>query len=520
MSASASRDTDSPSFAERVVSHTAAAMIQKHGGSVDTAAFAMKAADQLSVADTAADAEPTINTLDQQGQLTIDGAPGAQKLTYATGVGAPPEIVTDTYPHYDPHPPDATSQDTDSNAVVFTQFDHIGDSRAEQLQDAGYQTYHDLQQATPQKIAQDIPGIPTALAEQLVKNAVKYVDSGDLSFRRALAPYTGESFGPVGMGHAQGEEAVVMDLNDVHTEVGKPLHLVAPDTPMDECHVHSFPVLEDVGHPHVQSPEGMIAPIPTDLEEYDCTNIERLGRLLAENMAVGLLGPSGVAKNYTLDWLHRKTHRVINAIDMTGDTETEDLVSQKIIGEDGTFKTEDKPLKLSMLNGWTFVLNEYNLGDQRIHNVVQTLIQDGYIVDPNTQEIIIPHPEFRLVVTMNPPTPEFRGTDDLNKAHRDRFKWVRFERLGLDDEVDLLDSKYNARFAFVDREDIRNAAKAARISRQGETYPTITTRKLQHVIEDIGNDAPVAGAIRGALRSTAGQMDNPADAWEAISDTF
>lgn len=520
MSASASQSTDSPSFAERTVSHTGAAMIQKHGGSVDKAAFAMKASDRLQV-ESSADVETIINSLEQQDALTFDGQAGNQKLTTATGVGNPPEVVTDHYPDYTPHAHTTDNEDeTESQGADFTVFDHIGESRAEQLHDAGYDTYTQLSQADPAALSTEVPGIPHSLAEDMVKNAINYVDASDFSFRRALAPYTGESFGPVGMGHAQGEEAVVMDLNDVRTDVGRPLYIVDDSRPVDECHVHSLPILEDVGHPHVQSAEGMIDPIPTDLEEYDCTNIERLGRLLAENMAVGLIGPSGVAKNYTVDWLHRKTNRVVNAMDMTGDTESEDLISQKVIGDDGTFETEDKPLKLSMLHGWTFVINEYNLGDQRIHNVVQTLIQDGHLVDPNTQEVIIPHPEFRLIVTMNPPTPEFRGTDELNKAHRDRFHWVRFERLGLDDEVDLLDSKYNARFAFVDREDIRKAAQAARISRQGETYPTITTRKLEHVIEDIGNGAPVAGAIRGALRATAGQMDNPADAWEAISDTF
>lgn len=494
-------------------------MIQKHGGSVDKAAFHMMAADRLEVQGQA-DAESVIDELTDQGHLTFEGSPGQAKLISATGLGNVPEIVTDHYTDYDPTdqaPPETT--DTQSGAD-FTVFDFVGDARNEQLHDAGYDTFTDIAHSDPATLATDVPGIPQSLAEDMIKKAVNHIDSGSFSFRRALAPYTGESFGPVGMGHAQGEAAIIKDLNAVHAEVGRPKIIVNDSLPAEECHVHSFPVLEDVDHPHVQSADGMIDPIPTQLDEYNCNNIERLGRLLAENMAVGLVGPSGVAKNYTVDWLHRKTNRVMVAMDMTGDTETEDLISQKVIGDDGTFETEDKPLKLSILNGWTCVLNEYNMSDQRVQNVVQTLIQDGHLVDQNTQELIVPHPEFRLVVTMNPPTPEFRGTDELNKAHRDRFHWIEFERLPLDDEVDLLDSKYNSELSFVDREDIRKAAKAARISRQGESYPTITTRKLEHIIEDIGSGAPVAGAIRGALRATAGQMDDVEDAWEAISDTF
>lgn len=114
---------------------------------------------------------------------------------------------------------------------------------------------------------------------------------------------------------------------------------------------------------------------------------------------------------------------------------------------------------------------------------------------------------------MNPPTVEYRDTEELNAALRGRFRTVRVPYISdVGREVDTLEQQVNSPRTVVDREVLQEVVEFAHRSRQNEGWPTLSTRNLTIVCEHSKHDIPPQGALRNVLRSVAGRRDNAGDA--------
>jgi nitric oxide reductase NorQ protein len=178
----------------------------------------------------------------------------------------------------------------------------------------------------------------------------------------------------------------------------------------------------------------------------------------------------------------------------------------------------DGVLTKAMKHGYTLVINEGNVVPPGVMMALQEILNENVLTIKESGETITPHPAARIVLTMNPPTREYRGSEPLNAATRDRFQTVFFEYLDIQDEIDLLDQKANASRQRVDRTDIRRLVTAAGATRENETWPTLSTRTLEHAIDWIDEGASVRGALKHVVQAVAEPHQNPPDTYELIED--
>ena len=99
-----------------------------------------------------------------------------------------------------------------------------------------------------------------------------------------------------------------------------------------------------------------------------------------------------------------------------------DLIGDWVPADDGGFEFKPGILYMAVKHGWVFVADEVNAAGPEatmpLHGITES---DGRLSVPPTSEVLTPHPEFKFVATMNPPS--YPGTKPLNDAFRTRF-WV------------------------------------------------------------------------------------------------
>jgi MoxR-like ATPase len=85
-----------------------------------------------------------------------------------------------------------------------------------------------------------------------------------------------------------------------------------------------------------------------------------------------------------------------------------------------------------MRNGGVFVVDEINMAPADINSMFHSVTDDErrLVLTQKDGEVIIAHPNFWLVATMNP---DYEGTKPLNLALKDRFRVIY---LGYSDKVE------------------------------------------------------------------------------------
>ena len=92
-----------------------------------------------------------------------------------------------------------------------------------------------------------------------------------------------------------------------------------------------------------------------------------------------------------------------------------------------------------MVQGYWLILDELNLAKSEILEALNRLLDDNrelYI--PEINQLVKPHPDFRIFATQNPIS--YGGRKELSEAFRSRFIHFYFEELEKDDLVEIVDS--------------------------------------------------------------------------------
>lgn len=140
---------------------------------------------------------------------------------------------------------------------------------------------------------------------------------------------------------------------------------------------------------------------------------------------IQFIGPTGSGKSSLIEQICARLDVPLISLTAHGRMEVPDLIST-MVAANGTTLTVDGPLTMAMRNGYVFVLNEVDLLDPSTTTGLNDILERGFLVVPNTNELVRAAPGFAFVVTSNTAGGGDEmgvhvGTQVQNLAFRDRF---------------------------------------------------------------------------------------------------
>ena len=348
--------------------------------------------------------------------------------------------------------------------------------------------------------------------------------------------------------------AVIKQVEEKTDRVGEPLAVADPSGDIsddeavyisdtghnaDEPVKTGLTVLEDVGYDQVPKlatdPDAGHSALPVDENgEAIAPSIplerdlkmpldELIAKKLARNVPVRVVGPRGSGKNYLMKYICYKTNRGYRSIDVDRSTMPQDLFGPISPNEDGKLEPKNASVKQGLLNGDVTVLNEFPVMTAGAAISLHQLLNENKIVIKSHGQEIEPHPEARIVITMNPPTREYRDSEPMNSATRGRFRsfWQGYPDT-VEAEVDALYGQVNTPSPVVDEATLTKIVEVAHRTREdvNENWPTLSTRNLTIVCEHIADGASPQAALRNVIRMVAEPNQYAEDAFEAVTDIF
>lgn len=154
--------------------------------------------------------------------------------------------------------------------------------------------------------------------------------------------------------------------------------------------------------------------------------LETIALGVQQNLAVLLIGDTGTGKTSFIRYLANQTGNGFRRLNLNGSTTTDELVGHYVVDDkQNGMRWVKGVLYEAMEEGDWLLLDELNAGLPEVLFVLQSVLDDDkfLVVAEHENEIIKPHPNFRLFATMNPSL-EYAGTRDLNKALLSRFPIV------------------------------------------------------------------------------------------------
>jgi len=473
-----------------------------------------------------------------------------------------PETLTETI---------NTQFDSNAPEADFSPLPGITNSHETALKEAGITSYRDLVQADPETIAETANSATLQAAHitkaqnqveskvtiydaekgrQIVSDAQQQLPAAPEVATRQLEQYQARR-------NRLGEARADITNVEAQTEtVGKPLAASidasnSKDLPDDVTytsnvgHNSTSPVdtgmlvCEDVNYDLVPKPEthpeaghaalpvdedGAVIPPTIPLErDLKIPLDELIAKKLARNVPVRIVGPRGSGKNYLLKYLCYKSNRGYRSLDVDKATMPQDLFGPIAPDENGKLEPKNAELKQGLLNGDTVVLNEFPVMQAGAAMALHQLLNENKLVIKSHGQEIDPHPLARIVITMNPPTREYRDSEPMNSATRGRFRsfWQGYPD-SVDDEVRALSQQVNTGRTTVDETTLKRIVEFAHRTRKDElsNWPTLSTRNLTILCEHIADGASPKAATKNVLRMVAEPNQHPEDAFSAINGTI
>jgi nitric oxide reductase NorQ protein len=532
MSSASTASGDTIPEGQVVLSHLVNRLLQREGGNVPVERVALRVSDYADLSDQ--DAADLIDEGADAGIYTLDRSSGGNAtITGVSPQGTEPKVITDAFGEL--------QQDTD---VDFRVISVVTDSINDALYDAGYDDFASLADANVDDIADLTSTLTESRAENLLKEARTHVPVG-LRLAKTAATYYGQRIDP----DTERAAARVTDLSLVTDSVGEPLYRSEGWEPDDERGMYvsdigrnagspvptGLHILDDPDYPSVPKaathPDAAYDALPVDdngevvppAVPIDPRFQVPLDELIAKKLARGLVpirvvGPRGSGKNYLIKYLCHKTNRGYQSIDVDRATEPEDLFGP-LVPDGDVIVPRNGAVKQGLLNGDTIVINEFPVMQAGAAIALHRLLNEGTLLVKSHGELVEPHPSARIVITMNPPTREYRDSEPMNSATRGRFR--SFEQpyiQEIEEEVETLDRQVNSNDPVVDRPTLKKIVQFAHQTRENESWPTLSTRNLTILCEHIEDGVYPKAAVKGVLWGVAEPNQYPEDAYETLND--
>lgn len=206
---------------------------------------------------------------------------------------------------------------------------------------------------------------------------------------------------------------------------------------------------------------------------------------LIDNDRMLLVGPTGSGKSSLIAQIAARLNWPLRRINLHGETSVSDFIGQhKARGGEVFFQYGILPA--AMREGHILVLDELDAATPEILFVLQGVLEDGgtLTIPDNGGEIIVPHPDFRLVATANTlglgdEDGLYTGTSVLNASHLDRWSTVfQIGYLAGKDEAAVIRDKIPGLNAALVDGFVSLATAVRKAVEEEQLYMTFSTRRL------------------------------------------
>lgn len=457
---------------------------------------------------------------------------------------------------------DARAQPAD-----FDNITGLTESEIRDLQSQGITTKRDLAQADPKvveenregstlkaakvkqaqrQVASDVHIYTESDAESIISAANMHIPAGRQIATKNIARHRARK---QQVGHSG---AVIKKIEDETDTVGEPLAEVRPGLDEDDPEANyvsdighnegnpvmtGLPILEDIGYDKVPKLEidpnaghsalpvdedGNVVPPTVPLErDLKVPLDEMVAKKLGQNVPVRIIGPRGSGKNHLMKYLCYKTNRGYRSIDVDKATMPQDLFGPVSPNEDGKLEPKNAAVKQGLINGDIIVINEFPAMTAGAAMSLHQLLNENKLIIKSHGQELEPHTQACIVITMNPPTREYRGSEPMSGAIRGRFRsfWQGYPDK-VEDEVRTLDQQVNTGQTVVDEDTLKKIVEFAHRTRKDEfsNWPTLSTRNLTVVCEHIGDGASPKASVKNVLRTQAEPHQHPEDAFDALGE--
>lgn len=166
--------------------------------------------------------------------------------------------------------------------------------------------------------------------------------------------------------------------------------------------------------------------------------LEKIAYGVKNNLAVLLIGETGVGKTLAVRYLAWKTYNGLRRVNLNGATTVDEFLGKLLINEQGTYWVNGVLVDAMLAGDW-ILLDEINACLPEIAFCLHSLLDDDRMVVLMEYDgrIVRPHPNFRVIASMNPSEEaRYGGTKTLNEALLDRFPVVvRMDYLIEEEEI-------------------------------------------------------------------------------------
>lgn len=187
-------------------------------------------------------------------------------------------------------------------------------------------------------------------------------------------------------------------------------------------------------------------PAKTDLTEFLLTgsvknNLVELLRVLAHsNYPILLEGPTSAGKTSMIKYLGERSGNKVVRINNHQHTDLDEYVGTYSPDERGRLIFKEGLLIEAMRNGYWIILDELNLARSEILEALNRLLDDNReLYVPEINQVVVPHPDFRIFATQNPL--DYAGRKELSVAFRSRFFHFFIGDIADEDLVTIIEAR-------------------------------------------------------------------------------
>jgi len=174
------------------------------------------------------------------------------------------------------------------------------------------------------------------------------------------------------------------------------------------------------------------------------TDIGFMCQAIKQDNHLILKGPPGTGKTYAAKHIAQSRNQGIRKMNFSGDVKMTRLFGKMDLISDGEGNTETRKVygefSKAVRDGDMFIANEANMVDSDVLSIFNSSVEknNNTITIPVFSEMVDIHPDFTLVITMNP---RHAGTKKLNNALSTRFQHVNFDYPTVQQELDIVKSQ-------------------------------------------------------------------------------
>jgi cobaltochelatase CobS len=154
-------------------------------------------------------------------------------------------------------------------------------------------------------------------------------------------------------------------------------------------------------------------------------------------------GPTGSGKSSLIEQYCARIGKPVYRVACHVKTDFQEFMGQLVIKEDGSTAFIDGPLLRAMKEGAVFLADELNFLAPGVIGALNTVLDGGPLLVPQTGETVHPHPAFRFAATGNgidggSDIANYRGVQRMNIALLQRFLQVKVDYMTAVEEASVL----------------------------------------------------------------------------------